>query len=174
MRGLIYSLVLLTCGSMIPGCQSRNESEPTRSADSRSSLQRQEEALTSWGYKVQKREQVGPTQWEQEKFGLEQKSSISVKSVNPVPDQPDTFYRFVLTEEVFPNNEKGKYRLNNLFEKPPDFDEQNMYSFTLRKGYQDDNRIYVIGTDAAKFEPEMQRLAQKLQDLIQKVESTAR
>lgn len=96
-------------------------------------------------------------------FNLERKRSISAKSATPVPGSTDTFYRYTLTEEQYPDEEKAKYRLDRLFEKPPDFDMQNMYSFTLRKGYQRHNRVYVIGTDAAMFESEMHKLAEKLQ-----------
>jgi hypothetical protein len=140
---------------ILVGCQHRNDS-----------FKRQEEALTSWGYRIQKQPDTAPTEWEQKMFNLQQKRSILAKSLTPVPGKTDIYYRFTLAEETYPNEERARYRLDHLFEKPPDFDEQNLYSFTLRRGYRRHNLVYVIGTDAALFESEMQRLAQKLQDII--------
>jgi hypothetical protein len=155
-RLLILSWILASILALI-GCQ--------RHADY---FKRQEEALISLGYRIQKLPDSAPTEWEKKTFNLQVKRSIFAKGNTPVPGTTDTYYRYTLTEEEYPDEEKAKYRLDHLFEKPPDFDKQNLYNFTLRKGYQHRNRVYVIGTDAAMFESEMEKLAEKLQSIIDK------
>lgn len=157
MRMKSYGLSFWSCCLLILlGCQQRDDY-----------FKRQEEALTSWGYRIQKQPDAAPTEWEKKMFNLEQKRSIYAKSVTPVPVFTDTYYRYTLTEEQYPDKEKAKHRLDHLFEKPPDFDMQNMYSFTLRKGYQRHNFVFVIGTDAAMFESEMHKVAEKLQSITE-------
>jgi hypothetical protein len=155
MNKIICYLVLLVCWILVlKGCQRHDD------------FKRQEEALISWGYRTQKQPDSAPTEWEKQTFSMQAKRSIFAKSTAPVPGATDIYYRYTLTEEEYQDEEKAKYRLGHLFEKPPDFDRQNLYSFTLRRGYQHRNCVYVIGTDAARFESEMQKLAERLQIVI--------
>jgi RRXRR protein len=84
----------------------------------------------------------------------------------PLAPTSEVRARLLLKEGKAALFRRAKYRLGHLFEKPPDFDRQNLYSFTLRRGYQHRNCVYVIGTDAAMFESEMQKLAERLQIVI--------
>jgi hypothetical protein len=151
---LVCRMLILSWILVLIGCQPHDDY-----------FKRQEEALISWGYRTQKQPDSTPTEWEKKRFNIQAKRSIFAKSNTPVPGATDTYYRFTLIEEVYPDEEKAKYRLEHLFEKPPDFDEQNIYSFTLRRGYQHRNRVYVIGTDAARFNSEMLKLAERLQSI---------
>jgi hypothetical protein len=139
---------------ILSGCQRTNDY-----------FERQEEALIAWGYRTRKQPDSAPTEWEKKTFDMQAKKSIFAKRSNPVPGTTDTYYRFTLTEELYPDEEKAKYRLEHLFEEPPDLNKRDFYTFALRKGYQHRNRVYVIGTDATRFETEMLKLAAKLQNI---------
>ena len=164
LKGLSISILLGLLAFIPTGCQQQAGPEPFPQPSEH--FKRQEAALTSWGYVVKKRDQAAPTEWEKATFGLQHKKSIFVKSQSAVPGVANTYYRFTLTEEIYADQRQAKYRVANLFQKPPDFDMQDEYSFGLRKAYQHDNYVYVIGTDAILFEKELQRLAKQLEELL--------
>ena len=170
MRKVFYHSILVGAFVlMLTGCRqqslSRTVTQPTFSEPS-ATFKKQEEALISWGYQIKQRHEPMPTKWEQETFKLQGKKSIFVKHKTPMPEEANTYYRFTLTEESYPDEMRAKHRLENLFQKPPDFDEQERYSFGLRKGYRHHRFVYVIETDALLFEKELQRLARELEKVL--------
>ncbi len=166
MKSVSCIAILLTFTLMIFAGVRHQPPLPEVYAYGKEYFKKQEEALVSWGYQVKQRSELTPTPWERNTFNLQNKRSIFVKSRRPVPGEANTYYRFTLTEETYPEATSAKNRLAHLFQKPPDFNAQDEYSFALRIGYQLDNFVYVIGTDAILFEKEMQRLAKQLQKAL--------
>jgi hypothetical protein len=165
MRKIFCISGLFTLSVMIvAGCYAKPQ--PATFAYDSEYFKKQEEALISWGYFVKERTTPTPTAWEKATFNIKSKRSIFVKSRKPVPGVATTYYRFTLTQETYADEAQAKNRLENLFQKPPYFDGFDEYEFALRKGYQRDQFVYVLGTDAVLFEKELQRLAKHLQEVL--------
>nr|WP_320012331.1 hypothetical protein [uncultured Desulfobulbus sp.] len=68
--------------------------------------------LGVWGYRQVGFGTMEQTAWEKKSFGEAVKSFKKIKSNKQVPHWPSAYYRFVLTQEEYPRQQRQKQDLN--------------------------------------------------------------
>ncbi len=129
-----------------------------------SNVQIKDSIFRSLGYSIRQSEDVAPSDWEKEQFNLQTKRVRRIKAIKPVPGYTDTYHRFTITEEVYASESEALARLNRLMEKPPGMSAEENKAFPLRIGFQCRSTVYIVSTDAALFEYELNQLARKLRE----------
>jgi hypothetical protein len=122
-----------------------------------------ERILSSLGYVIKKSDAAQPTAWEKAQFQTLAKRVIEIKSAKAVPRRPNTFYRFTVVEERYADAGSAEMRLSRLRERPPDMSPEDGKAFPLRTGFRYGEVVYIVGTDVAMFEGEMNRIAKGLE-----------
>lgn len=110
-----------------------------------------ERSLDKAGYSIRLRTVVSVSAWEKERFDLQSKYRLEVRSRTHVPQKPNHFYRYTVDLEVFENDIDAVERLKNLKELPPGVDDKKGAEYLLRDGFRRGNRVYIISTNVAMF-----------------------
>jgi hypothetical protein len=127
------------------------------------------------GFKSQKREnRVAPTLWEKRTFGLLEKSRVMLKSRFASVLGKTSYYRFVVEEETYPDAAAAGLRLDSLFVPPPKMLPDEGKAFPLRKAFLAGNRVVIVRTDVAAYQPMLTPLAGALQTLAGLPDSAGR
>lgn len=118
------------------------------------------------GFTVRKNEnRVAPTLWETQTFGLQAKSRVALKSRFASILGKSSYYRFVVEEETYPDSAVAARRLDSLFVRPPKMLPEDGKAFPLRKAFLAGNRVVIVRTDVAAYQPMLAPLAGALQVL---------
>ena len=117
-------------------------------------------AIESRGFAPVKRELTTPTTWEITSFAMRMKRTTWFRAREPLPNQDDAYYcRFRLFEETFASESDAMARLARIRDVAPDERVEEAHISALRRGFRVGTAVYILGTDAVMFEPEVARLA---------------
>jgi hypothetical protein len=112
--------------------------------------------IETWGYKQTTTKTFNPLICKS-KTTAHQVNLQGIKSVNPLNNSPDTYYRFTLGEEIFLSKENLDKRINELTHS----NYQNSLeskSCHLMTFFHCENRLYFVHTDALLFANEMENV----------------
>lgn len=117
-------------------------------------------------YTVSELSAVEPSEWEQASFDLQSKKIYKLRSTQSIPGVKNTFYRFIVTVETYESKDEASVRIVRLHERPPGLTAEESKAFPLRRGFQKDKNVYIVSTDAALFDQELDRVTEKLKTII--------
>lgn len=119
--------------------------------------------IQSRGYRVQRSFVQPPTGWETSRFGMRNRTVVSFKAEQPMPNERNTYYcRFTLAEESYDSNADARQRLAHLHDDVPGASVEDEYVRVLSDGFVVGSTLYVLQTDASIFDPEVSQLTKTL------------
>jgi hypothetical protein len=165
MRTLAFFAIGL-CLNLV-GCNSTRTGISEHSTFDNAPPNRRSLAIEQRGFAPIKRELTLPTAWEVSTFAMRSKQTTWFRARQPMRNQPNTYYcRFRLFEESFNSEFDAKARLARIRDVAPNEHVEEKQISALRSGFRVGTNIYILGTDAAIFNPVVFQLATELASAI--------
>lgn len=124
------------------------------------------ELFVKLNYQVKKFSENSPSDWHKEQFQTLWIRDFKVKRNASLTEQPDTFPRYTVIEEVYDTEQSAARRLERIQEQSSNLPTEQQY-YWMVTGFRHHKNIYFIQTDTAAFDYYMKNFADKLSKEIQ-------
>lgn len=112
------------------------------------------DTLQQWGYRSADLGVYHQLDWELSQFGQATVTFQKIKAIREIPDWPNAYYRFMLSKEVYRDQQHAEHRVMQLRYTAKGFNTKMHPHYMLRKGVAKGNTVYIVSTDVLKFELE--------------------